>query len=125
MADMRTRPQRIAESALDAELYREQLDQSRQADYRNAAAQREQGRREGGKDAFRSLQHADYVARGGGEYQPKAGTPGYGFGPRKSSTSEIAAAELFRAEQEARLKAGDSLLPRSTIRVDMKSMNHC
>jgi hypothetical protein len=47
------------------------------------------------------------VASGGHDYQPKNGLPSYGFGPKASTTEQMAAAELYRAEQEA-LKASES-----------------
>jgi len=98
-------------AGIDLAAQTELINEARQRDYRNAAAQREQDRRDSGREAFREMQHAQYMASGGaGDYKPRFGS-GFGFGPKASTPAEIEAANQYLAEQQRRLAAGDSLLP--------------
>ncbi len=74
----------------------------------DAMIAREQEGRASGHDAFLNLQRAEYVANKQG-YQPKAGLPSFGFGPRAASEAEKQGANAFKAEMMKRLSEGNPI----------------
>lgn len=111
---------------IDAGLAEEQVNQNRQQELRNSLVQREQDRRAGGNNAFRELQHAQYL-QGAGGYTPKNGLKSFGFGPKASTDYEKQMAANYAQEQGQRLEAKDSLTPQVTdpgaYQIDPKLMN--
>jgi hypothetical protein len=103
---------------MEAAIAAEQLSRARRDAFFNESAIREADRRASGRESFREIQRADYVAGGGRAYTPKAGLPSYGFGPKAASEAERAAATAYRGENQRRLDAGDSLLPAAVDRGD-------
>ena len=87
------------------------LDQRAMRDFYDTLMARERGERDSGKDALRSLQHAEYIKGGGRPYEaPTTASgfqlPAYGFGPSAKTETEQAGAAGLIKELMARLQGG-------------------